>query len=72
MRSNIPTFLEILAIFSDLDFGLKFTFAISASGVIDNVNVGHAFITTRIYVDQTVCLRVGVHWLVTSSPTYSQ
>ena len=45
---NILARLELLAIFSNLEFGLKFTFTISVTGVVDNVNVGYACITTGI------------------------
>ena len=69
---NIPTLLELLAIFSNLECGLKFTFTISVTGMVDNVNVGYACITTKIYVDQVVCLKVSVHRLITSITTYSQ
>ena len=57
---NIPARLELLTIFSDLEFGLKFTFTISVTGVVDNVDVGYAYITTGIYVDRIVCLKVRV------------
>ena len=69
MGFNIPTLLELLAIFSNLEFGFKFTFTISVTAVVDDVNVGYACITTGIYVDQRVCLKVGVHWLITSTTT---
>ena len=69
---NIPARLELLTIFSDLEFGLKFTFTISVTGVVDNVDVGYAYITTGIYVDRIVCLKVRVHWLITSITTFSQ
>ena len=69
---NIPTFLKLLAIFSDLKFSLKFAFTISVTGVVNNVNVGYASITTGIYVDRIVCLKVKAHWLITSSTTYRQ
>ena len=59
-------------IFSNLEFGLKFTFTISVTGVVDNVNVGYACITTGIYVNQIVCLKVRLHWLITSITTYTQ
>ena len=68
---NIPARLELLAIFSNLKFGLKFTFTISVTGVVDNVNVGYACITTGIYVDRIVCLKVRVHWLIASITIYS-
>ena len=58
---NIPARLELLAIFSDLEFALKFTFTISVTGVVDNVNVEYACITTGINVDRIVCLKVSVH-----------
>ena len=48
--AQYSTLLELLAIFSDLEFGLKFTFTISVTGVVDNVNVGYACITTGIYM----------------------
>ena len=50
---NIPARLELLAIFSNLEFGLKFTFTISVTGVVDNVNVGYACMGYMwIYVDR--------------------
>ena len=50
---NIPTLFELLAIFSSLEFDLKFTFTISVTGAgVDDVNVGYACITTEICVDQ--------------------
>ena len=52
-----------------LEFGLKFTFTISVSGMVDSVNVGYACITMGINVDQIVCLKMGVHWLITSNTT---
>ena len=58
--------------FTYLEFGLKFTCTILVTGVVDNVNVGYACSTMGIYVDQTVCLKMGKHWLITSSTTYSQ
>ena len=64
--------LELLAIFSYLDFGLKFTSTISVTGVVDIVNVGYACITTGIYVDRIACLKVRVHLLITSITTYIQ
>ena len=51
MGLNFPIFFELWAIYSDLEFGLKFTFAILVIGVVDNVNVGYACITTGIYVN---------------------
>ena len=49
---NIPARLEPLAIFSNLEFGLKFTFTISVTaGGVDNVNVRYACITMGIYED---------------------
>ena len=67
---NVLARLELLAIFSNLEFGLNFTFTISVTGVVDNVNVGYTCITTGIYVDRIVCLKVRVHWLITSITTY--
>ena len=70
---NIPTLFELLAIFSSLEFDLKFTFTISVTGTgVDDVNVGYACITTEICVDRIVCLKVSVYWLITSITTYSQ
>ena len=69
---NIPARLELLAFFSNLEFGLKFTFTISVTGVVGNVNVGYTCITKEIYVDRIVRLKVRVHWLITSITTYSQ
>ena len=68
----IPILLELLTICSNLEFGLKFTFTISVTDVVDNVTVGYACITTGIYMDRIVCLKVRVHWLITSITTYSQ
>ena len=67
---NIPARLELLAIFSNLEFGLKFTFTISVTGVVDNVNVGYACIIMGIYVDRIMRLKVRVHWLIASITTY--
>ena len=39
---------------------------------VDNLNVGYACITTGIYVDRIVCLKVRMHWLITSITTYNQ
>ena len=64
--------LGLLAIFGNLEFIKKFTFTISVTGLLDNVNVGYACITMGIYVDRIVCLKVRVHWLITSITTYSQ
>ena len=69
---NIPASLELLTIFKYLECGFKFTFTIAVTGVVDNVNVGYACITTGIYVDRIVCLKKRVHWLITSISRYSQ
>ena len=61
-----------MVIFSNLEFGFEFTFAISVIGVVDNTNVRYACISTKPYMDETVRLKVGVHWLVSSSTTNSQ
>ena len=63
-------FRNFWQIFSNLEFGLKFT--ISITGVVDNVNVRNGCIFRGTYVDQIVRLKVGVHWLITSNTTYSQ
>ena len=47
----IPILSELLTICSNLEFGLKFTFTISVTDVVDNVTVGYACITTGIYMD---------------------
>ena len=57
--------------FSNVEFGLRFTFTISVPGVVDNVNVRYACISMGTYVNQIVLLKLGMYWLITSSTTYS-
>ena len=59
--------MELLAIFSYLEFGLKFTFTISVTGVVYNVNVSFACRSMEAHADQLVRRKVEVHWLITSS-----
>ena len=43
-----------------------------AYGINDNIGVRYASISVETYMDQILRLKVGVHWLITNSTTYSQ
>ena len=67
--SLFQALFKLFLIFKNLEFDLKFTFAISVADIVDNVNVKYACIIVGSYVNQILHLKVGVHGQITSSYT---